>query len=84
MMWYVYILRLEDDSLYTGITKDIDRRIEEHEDGRGSKYVRGRTPVELVHSEERETMSEALKREAEIKRWSKVKKEDFVKKNGCV
>ncbi len=83
-MWYVYILRLEDDSLYTGITKDIDRRIEEHEDGRGSKYVRGRTPVELVHSEERETMSEALKREAEIKRWSKVKKEDFVKKNGCV
>ncbi|MFO7792634.1 MAG: GIY-YIG nuclease family protein [Candidatus Saliniplasma sp.] len=84
MMWYVYILRLKDDSLYTGITKDIQRRIEEHEDGRGSKYVRGRTPVKLVHSEERETMSEALKREAEIKRWSKSKKEDFVKKNGCV
>ena len=84
MMWYVYILRLKDDSLYTGITKDIQRRIEEHEDGRGSKYVRGRTPVKLVHSEELKTRSEALKREAEIKSWSKVKKEDFVKKNGCV
>ena len=83
-MWYVYILRLIDDSLYTGITKDIQRRIEEHEDGRGSKYVRGRTPVKLVHSEECKTRSEALKREAEIKSWSKVKKENFIKKNGCV
>ena len=84
MMWYLYILRLKDDSLYTGITKDFPRRIEVHEDGRGSKYVRGRTPVKLVHSEELKTRSEALKREAEIKSWSKVKKEDFVKKNGCV
>lgn len=84
MMWYLYILRLKDDSLYTGITKDIQRRIEEHEDGRGSKYVRGRTPVELVYSEELKTRSEALKREAEIKNWSKVKKENFIKKNGCV
>jgi len=83
-MWYVYILRLKDDSLYTGITKDIQRRIEEHEDGRGSKYVRGRTPIKLVHSEECETRSEALKKEAEIKSWSKVKKENFIKKNGCV
>ncbi|MFW5898773.1 MAG: GIY-YIG nuclease family protein [Candidatus Saliniplasma sp.] len=77
-MWFVYMLRLNDDSLYTGITKDIDRRIKEHEEGRGSKYVRGRTPVKLVYSERCTNRSEALKREAEIKSWSKSKKENFV------
>ncbi|MFW6141580.1 MAG: GIY-YIG nuclease family protein [Candidatus Saliniplasma sp.] len=77
-MWFVYMLRLDDDSLYTGITKDIDRRIKEHEEGRGSKYVRGRTPVKLVYSERCTNRSEALKREAEIKSWSKGKKENFV------
>ncbi|MFW6037922.1 MAG: GIY-YIG nuclease family protein [Candidatus Saliniplasma sp.] len=77
-MWFVYMLRLNDDSLYTGITKDIDRRIKEHEEGRGSKYVRGRTPLKLVYSERCTNRSEALKREAEIKSWSKSKKENFV------
>ncbi len=77
-MWYVYILRLSDGSLYTGITKDVERRIEQHEEGKGSKYVRSRLPCKLVYLEEIEDRSEALKREAEIKKWSKKKKEEIV------
>ncbi len=80
-MWYVYILRLSDDSLYTGITKDIERRIEEHESGEGSKYVRSRLPCELVYREEMSGRSEALKREAEIKSWSKKEKERLVRES---
>ncbi len=77
-MWYLYILRLSDDSLYTGITKDVERRIQQHEEGNGSKYVRSRLPCELVHVEKMEDRSEALKREAEIKSWRKKKKERLV------
>ncbi len=77
-MWYVYILRLSDDSLYTGITKDVEERIEKHESGDGSKYVRSRLPCELVYKEKMGSRSEALKREAEIKNWSKKKKEELV------
>ncbi len=78
-MWYVYILRLSDDSLYTGITKDVEERIEKHESGGGSKYVRSRLPCELVYKEKMDSRSEALKREAEIKSWSKKKKEELVR-----
>ncbi len=77
-MWYLYILRLADDSLYTGITTDVDRRVEEHREGDGSKYVRSRLPCELVYTEELDGRSEALKREAEIKSWRKEKKEELV------
>jgi len=77
-MWYVYILRLSDGSLYTGITKDVERRIEQHEEGNGSKYVRSRLPCELVYVEEIKNRSEALKREAEIKKWDKEKKEGLI------
>lgn len=77
-MWYLYILRLSDDSLYTGITKDVERRVEQHEEGNGSKYVRSRLPCKLVYVEEVGDRSEALKREAEIKKWSKEKKEELV------
>ena len=77
-MYNVYILRLSDDSLYCGITKDLDRRLKEHRTGRGSKYVKGRLPLELVYLEERENLSEAMRREAEIKSYSKDKKEALV------
>ncbi|MFP4001335.1 MAG: GIY-YIG nuclease family protein [Thermoplasmata archaeon] len=77
-MWYLYILRLSDDSLYTGITKDVDRRIDQHEDGDGSKYVRSRLPCKLVYLEELESRSEASRREAEIKSWDKERKEELV------
>ncbi len=78
-MWSVYILRLSDDSLYTGITKDIERRLEQHREGKGSKYVRSRLPCELVYKENMDTKSEALKREAEIKKYSKDEKEELVR-----
>ena len=81
MMWHLYILRLSDDSLYTGITKDIEHRLEKHRSGNGSKYVRSRLPCEVIYTEKLENRSEALKREAEIKSWSKEKKEEFIEKN---
>ena len=67
-MWYLYILRCKDDSLYTGITTDVEKRLEAHRSGKGAKYTRGRGPLELVYKEECGDHSEALRREAEIKR----------------
>lgn len=77
-VWYVYLLRMRDGSLYTGITKDVKRRIEEHRKGEGSKYVRSRLPCELVYEEEHPDQSSALKRELEIKKWHKTRKEKLV------
>lgn len=77
-MWYLYILRLSDDSLYTGITKDIDERIERHREGKGSKYVRSRLPCEVVYTEKHENRSSASKREAKIKKLDKRSKERLV------
>ncbi len=67
MNWIVYILECSDNTLYTGITKDIKRRMAEHENGTGAKYTKGRGPFKVVYSELQPTMSHALKREAEIK-----------------
>jgi len=75
---YVYVLECDDGSLYTGYTTDPDRRIQEHNDGVGAKYTRGRTPVEMVHLEEYETQSEAMSREYEIKQFSRRKKDELV------
>ena len=77
-MWYLYILRLSDNSLYTGITTDVERRLEEHREGEGSKYVRSRLPCDLVYREKHEDRSSALKKEAEIKKMSKEGKEELV------
>lgn len=66
-IWYVYMLRCGDGSLYTGITDDVPRRLEVHRSGKGAKYTRGRGPLELVHQEKYETKSEALRREMQIK-----------------
>ena len=67
--WFVYIVRCDDDSLYTGITKDVDRRIQEHNEGGrlAAKYTRTRHPVVLVYQETCESRSVATKREIEIK-----------------
>ena len=66
-MWMVYILECRDKSLYTGITKELDRRITEHENGIGAKFTRGRGPFKLVYKEEQPSRSTALRRELEIK-----------------
>lgn len=74
-MWYVYILKCSDQTLYTGITTDLERRVLEHNTSeKWAKYTRGRRPVELVYSEIADSKSEASKREIEIKKMSKNKK----------
>lgn len=73
-MWYVYILRCSDNSLYTGSTTDISRRIKEHSYGSGGNYTRIRRPVKLVYKEAYPNRSKAQKREAEIKDLTKEKK----------
>lgn len=72
--WYLYILRCGDGSLYTGITTDIEKRLEAHCSGKGAKYTRGRGPLELVYRELCGSHSEALKRECEVKKLSREKK----------
>lgn len=81
-MWYTYILRCNDRSLYTWVTTDLQRRERQHNwELKGwAKYTRAKRPVKLVYFEEKENKSEACKRESEIKKLSKLKKEDIIKK----
>ena len=72
--WELYILRCGDGTLYTGITTDVEKRLEVHRCGKGAKYTRGRGPLELVYREECGDHSAALKREAEIKKLSREEK----------
>jgi putative endonuclease len=83
-MWYVYILRCKNRSLYTGITTDPDRRFRAHLNG-GARYTSYNPPVCIVYREALETKSLALKREAEIKSWTREKKLVLIKsqKGGC-
>lgn len=67
MKWIVYILECSDNSLYTGITNDLERRLEEHRMGRGAKYTKHRRPLTMRFSEYQDTKGAALKREAAIK-----------------
>jgi putative endonuclease len=80
-MYYFYILRCNDNSLYCGQTNNLQRRIKEHnlDKNKSAKYLRGKTPVTLVYSEEYPTLQEAMKREWQIKKWSKTKKEALIK-----
>ena len=77
-MWYVYLVRCTDNSLYCGATTDPVRRIMQHNHGRGAKYVRGRTPVILVAARGGLTKSAALKLEAQVKRKKGDKKIAFL------
>lgn len=77
-MWYLYILRCGDGTLYTGITTDVERRLEAHRQGRGAKYTRGRGPLELAYQEECGAHSEALKREYAVKQLTREEKEDLI------
>ncbi|WP_089815523.1 GIY-YIG nuclease family protein [Halomicrobium zhouii] len=75
---FVYVLRCADESLYTGYTTDVERRVDEHDCGEGAKYTRGRTPVELVHVEAFGSRSAAMRREWEVKQLSRAEKEALV------
>lgn len=72
--WYLYILLCKDGTLYTGITNDVQKRLEAHAEGRGAKYTRGRAPLKLVYQETCENRSQALRREAEVKKLKKSEK----------
>ena len=74
MSWYIYILRCGDDTLYTGITDDVEKRFAAHAAGKGAKYTRGRGPLTLVYTEEVEDKSTALKREHAIKKLPRTEK----------
>lgn len=76
--WYLYILHCKDDTLYTGITTDVRRRLEAHSNGKGAKYTRGRGPLKLVYQEICENHSAALKRERKIKALTRQEKEKLI------
>ena len=73
-MWYVYILECNDGTLYTGVTTDVERRLHKHATGQGAKYTRARGVKRLLHAEEYSSKSEAYRREAQIKGWSRKEK----------
>ena len=78
MAWYIYIIECKDCLLYTGITKDLKRRVKEHNCGKGCKFTKSRAPVKLAYSEKAKSRSSALKREAAIKRLSRKKKLELI------
>lgn len=73
-MWIVYILQCADNSLYTGVTTDIEQRVKKHNSKSGAEYTKFRTPVKVIYHEQYESKSEALKREFQIKSWKRSKK----------
>lgn len=78
-MYYTYILRCSDNTLYTGWTTNVKKRVAVHNLGKGAKYTRGRIPVELAYCEVFDTKAEAMKREAEIKQLRRAQKELLMK-----
>ena len=78
MPHFFYLARCADESLYAGTCVDLDARLEKHNAGTGAKYTRSRRPVRIVYSEEFPTISEARRREAEVKQWAKSEKEQLI------
>ena len=81
--WFVYILRCADNSLYTGVTTDIEKRLKQHNglEKNGAKYTRGRQPVTLVYQENSHSRAEACKREHDIKSLKKREKEHIIEQH---
>lgn len=75
---YTYIVKCSDETLYTGWTNNLKKRLEAHNSGKGAKYTKNRRPVELVYFEEYDTKQEAMKREYAIKQLSRQKKLAFI------
>lgn len=79
-MNYTYILKCNDNTLYTGWTNNLEKRLKDHNEGNGAKYTKPRRPVELIYYEEFETKEEAMKREYAIKQLSRAKKLALIQK----
>jgi predicted GIY-YIG superfamily endonuclease len=77
--WYLYVLKCSDGTLYTGITNNLSRRIEQHNAGKASRYTRSRRPVKLVFQEPCRGRSSALKKECALKSLSRKEKEDYMR-----
>jgi putative endonuclease len=77
-MFFTYIARCSDDTLYTGYCADMAEREKTHNERKGAKYTRARLPIKIIHSEEFQTKSDAMKREAEIKKLTKHQKEALI------
>lgn len=82
--WKVYIIICSDNTLYTGITTDMERRFQQHTDGIGAKYFRGRRPLQVIYLENDHTRSSASRREAQIKSMNRSEKVLLVsQQSGC-
>jgi len=78
-LWYLYVLQCGDNTLYTGITNDLARRIKQHNNGTASRYTRSRLPVALAYQEQCRGRSSALKKEYAVKQLSRKEKEKYIK-----
>lgn len=78
-MNYTYIVRCKDDTYYTGWTNHLEKRMADHNSGKGAKYTRGRSPIVLEYYEEHETKEEAMRREVMIKKMSRQQKEELIR-----
>jgi putative endonuclease len=76
--YVVYILECKDNTLYTGITNNLPKRFQRHQQGKGAKYTRGRTPLKLVWVEVQPDRCTALRREREIKQWTRAQKQELI------
>lgn len=81
---YVYIVRCADGTLYTGYARNPEKRVALHNDGRGARYTSGRRPVELVYTESFASVTTALRREHQLKQWSRRKKQALLKPEGQI
>ena len=77
-MYYTYLARCSDNSLYTGYYAHLDARENKHNKGEGAKYTRSRRPIKIIYFEKYTTRSEAMKREIQIKGWTKAQKENLI------
>jgi putative endonuclease len=82
--WFVYILRCGDGTYYTGITNNVEKRLEAHRSGKGAKYTRGRLPLTLEVYRTVESKSEALKLEYKVKKIPKNKKIEYLRDGGII
>jgi len=80
-MYFVYLVQCSDNTIYTGITNDLERRFNEHKNKKGGHYTSSRNVEKIIYTEEFATKSEALKREAEIKSWRREKKLRLINSN---
>lgn len=80
-MWFVYILLCNNGSYYIGSSNNVDQRVKDHLNGKGGRFTRSHKPQKLVYTEELPNKSEALKREAQLKTWSRAKKEAIIAGN---